>query len=360
MDAGNTWTPLSLGVSGVISDSIISYNVFEKNDTTFLIFNQSGHLYFFRSINLSNSWTLISNPSTQSINIYIDEFGSANNDLYIRGLYQSNNGSRLYIIAINNGSLTLNYIAGEYFGLFGNMLFKMNEGFTSNNRTFHRSFDLGNTWEECGYGINSPSFSDVCYVYGDENLMVCHVNDKVFASKNRGFSWFNIVGNLSGKKISSVYYKNDTIYAFPVRDSIYILAIQNLEYQTVSGRVYFDYNSNSQYDETIDYGVSNIHVYSESTNGFVITDSVGNYFMYLTHETSNDTVKILCPFLYGNFSPEYYVVHQTDSLKDFILTRCININDLRVDITSQSLPRPGFEYVVNIACKNEGTETLNG
>ncbi|MDD4575465.1 MAG: T9SS type A sorting domain-containing protein, partial [Bacteroidales bacterium] len=223
-----------------------------------------------------------------------------------------------------------------------------------------RSFDLGVTWERVGHGISYPSYAGQMYFCGNDSIVFCHINGDIYASKNKGYSWFAINDNILNKKVSSIFLSNDTLYAATVRDSLYFIKVSNVSPRIVTGKVYFDNNNNTTYDETIDNPIPNVHIYSVSTGSLAVTDSLGNYELELSHATSNDTVRALNPFLYTHVTPSQYVVNQSDTLKNFSFFRIQSKNDLRVDITSTDIPRPGFLYHLHITCKNEGTTTLDG
>ncbi len=354
---GDTWTQTTHNITGFTQNSKTFFQVLKNNNENLMIINKfPNEFYILRSLDAGNTWNNIYIGNGVLGRINYSYFKIKEDTICIAGK-DILGGFVRYKCSYANGQV------GQFLPLhipiepIGSVMYR--QYFDFPEMFVERSLDMGITWNR-GYGINYPPYSGQMYFCGNDSVVFCHINEDVYASKNKGFSWFSINGNISDKKISSIFFNNDTLYAATVRDSLYFMKVSNVVPRIVSGKVFFDNNGNNSFDQIFDIPIPYIHIYSVSTGSSAFSDSLGNYQLMLSHSTSNDTVRALNTFLYTNVTPIQYVMNQTDSLKNFAFNRLHSKNDLRVDITSIDIPRPGFLYHVFITCKNEGTTTLNG
>ncbi len=360
-DIGDSWTLTPLNIPGFTLTNKTYCKITKCNNEHLLIINKfPNDYYILRSVNAGNTWNTIYTGNGEIGRLKYSYFNFKNDTLYLHGI-DTNGIGRGFKSPYINGQVgqfqTATFLSVEQ-KTIGSVMYK--ELNVSQTMTVQRSFDLGVTWERVGHGISYPSYAGKMYFCGNDSIVFCHINGDIYASKNKGYSWFAINDNLLNKKVSSIFLSNDTLYAATVRDSLYFLKVSDVSPRIVTGKVYFDNNNNTTYDETIDNPIPNVHIYSVSTGSLAVTDSLGNYELELSHATSNDTVRALNPFLYTNVTPSEYVINRSDTLKNFSFVRIESKNDLRVDITSVSIPRPGFLYNLFVTCKNEGSTTLDG
>ncbi len=368
-DDGDTWSYLDIDLSFYnTSWSIYHYQFLQNNDSIFFFVNNSfdtSNLYL--SINNGTSWTKIFNNESggYSIPFPIDANFFFKNNEYI---FIGNNNTGNYIrLLYQNGvieSTQSHYQPETQIFNVGNNIFKSTTNFVWNQYvvSFEKSTDNGDTWQTACNGLPNNHYAPNSYQFmGNDSVMFCYIkqNNNIYSSFDKGISWFSIIDNLIGETITSANFSNDSIYVNVAHKGLYSRSIEDMNPICVSGKIFVDMNGNSQFEINYDQPVENINVYSLNSFSNNNSNQNGDYYIFLLQSPTIDTIKVLNTILYSTVTPEYHVVNQADTSKNFAITRIQGINDLRVDLTNPIVPRPGFDYVLYITWKNEGTTTLN-
>jgi len=127
-------------------------------------------------------------------------------------------------------------------------------------------------------------------------------------------------------------------------------------YKFVSGLVFLDENGNGIKD-SLEKGVSCAIQY---LNYLAWSDSNGVFDAI--SDTGNITLHLIVPNYYSATTPETQVVHVTATNNPtlyFGIAPISKIQDLKLDLTSQSLLRPGFKIKYKIQYQNIGTDTIS-
>lgn len=133
---------------------------------------------------------------------------------------------------------------------------------------------------------------------------------------------------------------------------------------TANGFAYIDKNANGEFDAPDQYAsYVRVEVYEENGSypvWSVNTKANGSYLLPITTGEIN-TVRPVGPGKYiQNILPiEYTIQESTDSL-DFAIQLQPDITDMSISMTVVGPLRPGFESLVFISCKNEGTIPASG
>lgn len=129
-------------------------------------------------------------------------------------------------------------------------------------------------------------------------------------------------------------------------------------YNTIKGRVFYDYNDNGKKDAGEDF-FENVLVTSDkngSFNGSFISDGIFKY----TVDTGTYITKPLIQKPYFTVTPvsTYHDTYgHTDSM-DFAVVPVPGIKDLAVSLSVQGPQRPGFKNKLFLVCSNQGTEVV--
>ncbi len=351
---GDSWSLIDLGIPDLNLSGYSRYNMTERNDTLYLIISEYREAYYIlMSVDDGINWTTIfseTNLNSWMTTLDYCTFFKRDNYLFVGFADQTPGNYRRY--NIENGVISnyMNLISPTSFiHCIGDLII-------SND---YKSCDFGNTWISCGNGLPQGLYPIEYEFFGNDSILFCFMQpaNDLFASLNQGDSWFSIKDNIQSKYIQAADLYNDTLFVIASYDSVYARSINDIAAICVSGKVFNDNNGNNEFDAYVDEPTSGIKVYSSSSN--YTTNLYGDYFLFLSEYSNVDTIRILNSLLYSTVTPEYYIVNQADTSKNFAITRIPGINDLRVDITSFMYPIPGFGYSLNITCKNEGTTSLD-
>lgn len=369
-DDGEIWSYMDFDLP--FNDSVWSgyhYVFLESNDTLFFYVNNSFDISFlFYSVDNGNNWTKIFNSESSNYLVsysgHADVFFKINEYLFIGNNYNGN-----YIrLRYQNGvieSATSYYQNQSQIFHVGDVLFKSKPHIIGNQTTlsFEKSDDYGDNWQSACYGLPNYQFCTNCHHFmGNDSIMFCYIehDNSIYSSFDKGSSWFSIVDNLIGETLTSAYFYNDTVYVNVAHKGVYARSMFDINPICVSGKIFIDMNGNNQFDANSDQPLENINVYSSVSSSNNMSNQSGNYSVFLSQPTNFDTIRALNTILYSSVYPEYYIVNQSDTSKNFAISRIPGINDLRVDITSTDNVRAGTEYQLYITCKNEGSTILNG
>ncbi len=123
-------------------------------------------------------------------------------------------------------------------------------------------------------------------------------------------------------------------------------------FATIGGNVFYDENSNGTKDNG-ENGIkySMVNTYPSGFTG--TTDNQGNYNLYL--DTYGDTLRPVKPSNLCTIVPDHYITAGAAQNRDFAIQMPANIADLSVDITSNTVFRPGFQTAILLTVQNKGS-----
>ncbi len=159
-----------------------------------------------------------------------------------------------------------------------------------------------------------------------------------------------------GIKVSE--YRNGILIGTVLVDDEVLVTSGIANPDTITGRVYIDYNLNGIYDIG-DSAVSNVVLELSPANLYSTTVADGKYEFY-TIDGIYD-ISVTNPILYTTALPASINVNTngitSSNNTDFSLQLIPNSEDLEVHINALNNPIPGQNYSMQITCKNPGTTT---
>ncbi|MBK8875495.1 MAG: T9SS type A sorting domain-containing protein [Bacteroidetes bacterium] len=188
--------------------------------------------------------------------------------------------------------------------------------------------------------------------------------------------WQNTIGGVNSEDIAAIVQTYDGGYTCGVESNsnisgdktensngdydYWIVKITN-HYNLISGKLFFDANSNGSQDPG-EIPVINKKITESSTGRFCFTEQIGNYTVSVLNAGSYSVTPDLINYYTAvptSHSANFTGTQQTDSLNDFAFQPAGVFNDLCVKITPLGPFRSGFNasYMVNYS--NVGTTTLN-
>lgn len=129
----------------------------------------------------------------------------------------------------------------------------------------------------------------------------------------------------------------------------------------VSGNVFMDFNNDGINNGT-DYGLKNIFLQSNPFYAFNVTDSNGNYGMYIgagPHSVSIATVAPWFSVSPASYNFNFSTAGNTSNNNDFAVYPIPGTTDLSLTMTAQRV-RPLVESTVNLSVKNLGSDLASG
>jgi uncharacterized repeat protein (TIGR01451 family) len=195
-------------------------------------------------------------------------------------------------------------------------------------------------------------------VEGEHLVMLA--SNGVFYRNGANGKWLNIGSNSNSfMNLSTGAYtvqiSNEVIYMAGAA-AIVALRVQDVDVQKVSGLVYNDANNS---------GVLNIGeppvvnaLISVGANGFMTSQPDG-YFDFYVRATPEDTIKIRKPAPWVVAHPPYYLVSTMTQGLQFGLHFPPNTTDMALDLTNETVFRPGFDETIAVSCRNIGTVSAN-
>lgn len=395
-DQGATWfMPLEGSSNYPYFDSkIIEHNgVYYGMDVQQNLYRSDGNFH---------QWTFVSGPFTSSS---LQQLFSLNGHFY-----------REEIITPWNGTATAQMFESPDEGLSWNLVTVLSDAsmlFAHKNWLFDwrgyyglfRSADGGVSWQSVGAGLNdfsdfsdSPRFfsnanalyaygyngiavstnggltftkinntllGDLGYPMGAENLTAN--DDYVIALTSTGFfispalsdQWVNINANLPYADYFSdehLILKDGFIYASLYDPKpVWRRSLASINIAQLSGKVWRDDNNNGQQDngEPPYAGI----VVRAGSNSFATSAADGTY--QLTADLDTDTLRVQLPAVWASSNPAFYAVNTSASGRDFGLYFPPDVTDLGIQLTNQTVFRPGFDENIYLSYKNAGTATAD-
>ena len=355
MDTAQTWIPINPPPFNSYTDAICY-----ENDTLYLLTNSNGYYKIYSTPNFGDTWSEIySTPNDNPIfNISSNRFYKKGNNLFLCSTDAPFSNSSSLRFKINNGIISEVVPTSPFNScnliIVGNTLLSVHKENQIQNKLY-RSHDFGDSWIYCG--INIPNISSDFNIFGDDSVYVFNEYSRLFVSVDKGHNWIDAAENLQNKQIISVMQSQDSIYVLACRDKLYSRHIHDFNPKYVSGFVYYDENNDGLFNNN-DYKINGIRVAISPSGTNTYSDYSG--FTIASLETiENDTLLVQFQPLYSTVTPPFRIVNQGDTGVHFAIYRTPGINDLRINISSSTPPRPGFEYNMFINISNDGSEIMD-
>ncbi len=198
------------------------------------------------------------------------------------------------------------------------------------------------------------------YLASDGNIIVALTYNGIHFSHVLSDQWFNISENLPNIDFynSNLVVQNGYIfldYGHGV-DLHWKYSLDSINLAHFNGIVYRDDNNNGQQDPgELPYPGATLQA---GTGSFSTSGTDGHYALFA--DLNNDTLRIKKPVPWAISNPEFYNVNASASGKDFGLYFPPNITDLHIDLTNQTVFRPGFEENIYLSYTNFGTTDASG
>lgn len=264
-------------------------------------------------------------------------------------------------VPVNNG-LPPGFICQDLF-LVGERLFA-----TSFQYGLYMSDNLGSSWTYLPGPPEEPFFVPTLMTGAGDRVFATN-SARTFFSDSGGDPWFlsNVppYGIFSDFYVSGVQflktfgddvYMSITIYYSGVSTAIttmYRRKISDLVLSKLQGRVFADSNNNHQMDGD-EQGVPHVLVFTQNNQYYGLSNAEG-YFALLYE--SPDILKPVVPYDFLTASPVQYAINQPADSLDFALYS--DINDVRILLTDNTVPRPGFSLSLIGNIQNASLQTAN-
>ena len=287
--------------------------------------------------------------------LYSEESNNTSSEYLVKILRYKLDGTELTPLLSQTGRYTLGLVVDK------------NKIWLNNGRDniLRYSIDYGNSFtnykfpkEYAGSLFKVNDFLLSSYGTSSTNGNLTGKTGGIYMSADNGESWFlysdGIV--LNNEAFYPNLQKTDSI-VFAVQDNaLWRINIKDLALKSISGNVYFDANKNGIKDIG-EKPVFGAQVSTIKSGGFTTTDSLGDY-SFLIDLKETDTLKVTYDNRLGFSLPVFQLVAQSDTNRNFGLI--VPANDLRINLTSVTPPRPGFPNTYGMTYKNVGSAVANG
>lgn len=193
------------------------------------------------------------------------------------------------------------------------------------------------------------------YLTSDGNYVVIYDYEGVFLSQGLNDQWFNITGNLPNLSFydaSLVLHNGNLIFDSGYNDQpLWKRSIADLNLAQFDGQIYHDDNNNG-IQEPGEQPYSGAIIQGGSSS-FATSNPDGGYNLFAALDNDTLRVKKTAPWIVVN--PEFYKVSGSESGKSFGIYFPQNITDLKIDLTNETVFRPGFQENIYLSYTNFGT-----
>ena len=224
-----------------------------------------------------------------------------------------------------------------------------------NNSGLYVSNNLGLSWELSPGPASDLYLPLINRMAGDGDVLLAANSSRVYVTDGGGDQWFASdvpVQSFGLVEVSFLgSFENSVYLCFYHNQRTYFLRreIADLAFEKLTGRVYEDTNNNQAPDPG-EPGIPNALVYTLHGQHYALTDSTGRYTLPFT--PPQDSVAANPPFLIFTSSPSGYSVSQARDSLDFAIFT--DLQDFRMLLETNSLPRPGFEVRITLQLLNAG------
>jgi len=336
-DNGENWAAINNGlpIFANIKSLVISGNNIFAGTTSNGVYISTDNGANWSAVNNGLPDTPICSLASDGNNIFVGSY---------HGISLSNNNGSSWT-EVNNGLPEFPIVTS--IAIKGNNIFAVITGI-ADQKGIYLSSNNGGSWTKI---LNLRISSVAIY----DNYILAGGFDGVYLSLNNGSNWV-LLGTFGTDKIMAAV--NETYLFLATCNDIYRYPLSVIDFNSYTGNVFNDLNSNGIKDDN-EVGLQNFIIHSKANNYFTNTDEYGDYTAN-TISNNADTIELVKFSPYFNTSPQYYVVSQSDSAKNFAVNFIPDIKDLKITLTNITPARPGFDYAISITYSNVGTDTLSG
>jgi uncharacterized repeat protein (TIGR01451 family) len=280
-----------------------------------------------------------------------------NSDLSSKGIIKSKKDGTIVDTLLKNAAPIRSFLVDK------------NKIWVVGSDSFRFSNDYGRSWQILNYP--NPKLAYFKIVKFKNYLILASatirqsgkLNDRtggIYLSANDGKSWFLFSEGieLDDEALSpEMQVIDDYLYlSNTVDNGLWRRKIEELNLNSISGNVFLDSNKNGIKEQN-EISLKNVQVSSSNAGSITQTDENGDYRIN-SLSTNVDTIAVQYDNKYAVVTPKFHLVSQSDTAKNFGLY--VPANDLKVNITAITPPRPGFKNTYQINYKNIGSATANG
>ena len=187
------------------------------------------------------------------------------------------------------------------------------------------------------------------------NYLIAGNQNGILISKDSGHSWETFNEGLSSHLITDLQIYKGFLYASVQFDGIWKRSLSDLDLEEITGTVFFDENKNNV-KEIDEKGIGGVIIRSKDSQGYSASQNDGTYSFITSSES--ETLEAITQKNYWKVEPDGITISPPAVEQDFALSVNENLKDLKLDLTSVTVWRPGFEPELVISWKNEGPSSV--
>ena len=230
------------------------------------------------------------------------------------------------------------------------------------------SDNLGSSWTYLPGPPEEPFFVPTLMTGVGDRVLATN-SARTFYSDSGGDPWF--LSNVPPVGIFSDFYVAGVPFLKTFGDEVYMAVtvyysslstattimfrrkISELVLSKLQGRIFADSNNNQQMDAG-EHGVPHVLVFTQNSQHYGLSNAEGHYAVLYE---SPDLLKLTIPYDFLTATPVQYAVDQPADSLDFALYS--DTNDVRILLTDNSAPRPGFSLSLVGYVQNASLQTAD-
>lgn len=364
--------PMIRYVNNIRKDTISafpSFNSLARKGDTIIVSNPTGtninEEYAYSTQPPFNTWTAI--PNTANINPgQILSFNNKELLAYIDNYWQFDELKTVKLDGtVKNIPRPNNFAFVGYRYLDAT---KINNIWSASYGSLFNSNDTGRTWRRMI--IPAPTAYSSPYRLDRSSLLVVNKPNTPTAqililtepqiphiSVDSGKTWLLFNTGIENDIVYKTEQVDSFLFAF-TNYGLYRRSLNDVNLRSVSGFVYNDINGNNRKD-TNEPPIVAAKISSKKSGAFVLSDSAGFYTL-IADATDSDTISASYDNKYATITPTFHITTKSDTGKHFAIKLSPNVQDLKIDITALTPPRPGFNNEYQLNYKNVGSTIVSG
>ena len=212
------------------------------------------------------------------------------------------------------------------------------------------------------YSVPSPDDANMLVVVKKTNvpkgkIMIVTVYNTPYITVDSGKFWMPFSNGLEEQNIVGLLQTDSLLFAFTEAGGVYKRDLSDIVLRSVTGNVYVDKNNNNIKDADETPVIAKIS--SKRTGAFTLSDSTGFYNLLYDGNTT-DSISVTYDSRYASYVPNFHIITRSDTGKHFAIRLTPNVNDLSVNLTAITPPRPGFNNTYILNYKNIGSVPKDG
>lgn len=244
---------------------------------------------------------------------------------------------------------------------------KINSIWSASLGSLFNSNDTGRTWRRMI--IPAPTAYSSPYRLDRSSLLVVNKPNTPTAlililtepriphiSVDSGKTWLLFNTGIENDIVYKTEQVDSFLFAF-TNNGLYRRSLNDVNLRSISGFVYHDINGNNRKD-TNEPPIVAAKISSKKSGAFVLSDSTGFYTL-IADVTDSDTISASYENKYATITPTLHITTKSDTGKHFAIKLSPNVQDLKIDITALTPPRPGFNNSYILTIKNVGSINVN-